>query len=1077
MFARHGIQNALGTRRRSVAFLLLMTLLVTLLGTSLGLSFALQETLRQCRENYSTIGLVEYLGPGYPSTARVVEDAGEVLAEFESRLDRSDPALVDWEPTRMALGYTPALESLTDYSVLANRFALVIRLTEQATKYVETEEPTPYPFWGVGVDGQLGWHTGWTEGTPAHRQKLPYYYANVVETLFSGERLAANQPVLLDVQEGSSADLSQDYHMPSDTIWKSGHYYLVQGVYTENSLLGPSYKQLCPEPYQANGVSLSQVSAIDITRPDGTCAELDGSTDIEAVGQTFQVTSHSLTAQATDRPADLLPFQQDELTLVQGDYYAAGSKSCLISQTLADDLGLDVGGSLPLSLAVREDTLVPYSYWNSQGFDAQDTYTVSGIFSANEEYDSMVYIPVRDDVDMTVNHCSYTLGQLQIRNGQAQAYVERLQQLLPGSIQITVYDQGYTAVSQSLEDMLRMVQIIAGVCLAVGLGFLVLFGYLLVYRQRGVGRTMIRVGAARRNVHTYFLFCAGTVALPAAVLGWILSRCVGLGVLKLLELMLENGASAELYFSNTALAMQRTATEYLAAPGWGILALIALATLVLALVSCMVFSVVSLERRHKRRRVRHTAQGARSRSLKGGALTYARLSARRGGFRSLVPVLAGICAAVLFCQLTGTVTRYDHQLMKLRSDSSVRGFLTDIRGQSTSGLALGDGVVERISQIPGVADVTYLTTAPYYFNGFYRDGRFAGGPGQREQPIGSFAAERYEDELRSGPKLVFTNSLKGAPEFLSRTSVEVEWLEGYDEGFLAADPTLEIDPNTGHIVKDKPPENRCLIPTDMMDEYGIQLGDWIWLEAITYPYTNSNDTQIIQVAFRVVGAFVQTGRSNNIYANLDMPKYFLDLSMASVYEWSTQDLPGGTILTRGGICMRQAYSGATFSIPSCADLTAVKQALHDMGLSEVGRISSIRNFVIINDAAYLTTERAAAQRLWYMQHLFPVVYAIALGLAYLLAFLQVQSRRRELRTMRSVGADRKTAYGSLFLEQLMLAALGAVLGAGLCLALGWGSRLGLGLTAAFAVLWLLGAHAALCRANSRHILKNRREVE
>lgn len=89
MFARHGIQNALRTRRRSVAFLLLMTLLVTLLGTSLGLSFALQETLRQCRENYSTIGLVEYLGPGYPSTARVVEDAGEVLEEFESRLDRA----------------------------------------------------------------------------------------------------------------------------------------------------------------------------------------------------------------------------------------------------------------------------------------------------------------------------------------------------------------------------------------------------------------------------------------------------------------------------------------------------------------------------------------------------------------------------------------------------------------------------------------------------------------------------------------------------------------------------------------------------------------------------------------------------------------------------------------------------------------------------------------------------------------------------------------------------------------------------------------------------------------------------
>lgn len=112
-----------------------------------------------------------------------------------------------------------------------------------------------------------------------------------------------------------------------------------------------------------------------------------------------------------------------------------------------------------------------------------------------------------------------------------------------------------------------------------------------------------------------------------------------------------------------------------------------------------------------------------------------------------------------------------------------------------------------------------------------------------------------------------------------------------------------------------------------------------------------------------------------------------------------------------------------------------------------------------------------------MQHLFPVVYAIALGLAYLIAFLQVQSRRKELRTMRSVGADSRTAYWSLYWEQLMLAALGAVLGAGLCLALGWGTALGLGLTAAFAGLWLLGAHVALRRANSRHILKNRREVE
>ena len=142
-----------------------------------------------------------------------------LLYDFDKTLCTTDMEDYAFIP---ALGYTPALESLTDYSVLENRFALVIRLTEQATRRIKGQDPDFYPL--LDPDGQLVWQ--WGTGTPDREVKLPYYYANVVETLFSGERLAANQPVLLDVQEGSSADLSQDYNMPSDTIWKAGHYYL-----------------------------------------------------------------------------------------------------------------------------------------------------------------------------------------------------------------------------------------------------------------------------------------------------------------------------------------------------------------------------------------------------------------------------------------------------------------------------------------------------------------------------------------------------------------------------------------------------------------------------------------------------------------------------------------------------------------------------------------------------------------------------------------------------------------------------------------------------------------------------------
>ena len=105
--------------------------------------------------------------------------------------------------------------------------------------------------------------------------------------------------------------------------------------------------------------------------------------------------------------------------------------------------------------------------------------------------------------------------------------------------------------------------------------------------------------------------------------------------------------------------------------------------------------MVSLERRHKkRRRESRAAQGTPSRPLRGGPRTYARLSVLRGGFRSLAPVLAGVCAAVLFCQLSGIVIRYDGQLRDLRANSSVRGNMTDISGKYTTDLVLDEQVLE-----------------------------------------------------------------------------------------------------------------------------------------------------------------------------------------------------------------------------------------------------------------------------------------------------------------------------------------------------------------------------------------------
>ena len=81
----------------------------------------------------------------------------------------------------------------------------------------------------------------------------------------------------------------------------------------------------------------------------------------------------------------------------------------------------------------------------------------------------------------------------------------------------------------------------------------------------------------------------------------------------------------------------------------------------------------------------------------------------------------------------------------------------------------------------------------------------------------------------------------------------------------------------------------------MMDQYGIRLGDWIWLEvrcSSAYSYSRN------QIGLRVVGAYAQAGRANNIYTNLSMLRY--------PYAYD-EDLE---LCTLGGVYLAKSISGA-----------------------------------------------------------------------------------------------------------------------------------------------------------------------
>lgn len=146
---------------------------------------------------------------------------------------------------------------------------------------------------------------------------------------------------------------------------------------------------------------------------------------------------------------------------------------------------------------------------------------MDGLFNGSEDWNRTAFIPV--DAGMSTIVSSYTLGQLRFVNGEAQGHLDSVADALAAGIRVTVYDQGYAAAESSLGTMLRSVGIISAVCLAAGIGFLLLFAYLLIFRQQSEARNMIRLGVTRGQVLRFDAHCALFPALPGCAAGFAAS--------------------------------------------------------------------------------------------------------------------------------------------------------------------------------------------------------------------------------------------------------------------------------------------------------------------------------------------------------------------------------------------------------------------------------------------------------------------------------------------------------------------------------------------------------------------------
>ena len=135
------------------------------------------------------------------------------------------------------------------------------------------------------------------------------------------------------------------------------------------------------------------------------------------------------------------------------------------------------------------------------------------------------------------------------------------------------------------------------------------------------------------------------------------------------------------------------------------------------------------------------------------------------------------------------------------------------------------------------------------------------------------------------------------------------------------------------------------------------------------------------------------------------------------------------------------------------------------------KISSIREFIVLNDAFLNNTVASIRQQILYIDTLYPFLYVLVAVAALIESYLMVVSRKKEFATMRGLGTTRIRSFFSFFAEQGFLCLLGTAIGLMIwMLAAGFPGTLHLVLIAGFVLCYSLGSAISVTVMNHTNVL-------
>ena len=1054
MVIRNGILSTVRSRGRTILFALLIFLLTLSLSLGLGLWSYCAQTLAAMDATYTSIALVEYKGENYPDQYAADETARTVFAQLG---DYSQvPGVELWEPTQR--GFVVTEGYLRPDGTIPYKDQVVLTVVQATQKYEQevytvTEEELPDEYVILDVDNDkctVQTKDGrWEDipyGTTLSHQTQGAQVVNRASLTLVDESQGLNMDLSRLKGKGQVYTRSMGQSIDFDTGELVSQEQLVgqrkvpagytgiigKALYSYEGKSGvlvdidPGDSGFTPEPgkrYLIHGElfdSNSSDRAVVVTDFYEGCEQSPWVayasyqdpvfTDslFSQYAKKYDLGNNYIQVEASDNIPALEPFQQGTLYLKEGRYPQAGETGvCTVTQDIAQQLDLELGDELPVSVMQSAQT-DPFALEKTGESRA---WTIVGIVNQGEGYEGRIWVS-RQEALPQAPLFGYYLGRAVLKNSQAVEAVEQLEAMAPDGVEITLYDQGYATAAQPLQAMEATAQGVTFASLAGSFAVLCLFAFLFVGRQQQAVDVMVSLGTPKRKIWLWLLSGVTVVAGVAVLVGMIVSA---ISMQLLIWLALQGAQAlyaADQRYSSGALGTTKEAELPQQVPLWPAW-VAAVIVFLLALVLCALFTRVA-QRKNTLNRGKSRVRAPRSGTSTAGkgAVRFAWLSARRGGWRSVVVPVVTLVLSGFLGFLMVTALGWGQQRDTLYENTTITGQFTSVNGRQYTGLMLEDPW--------HLWDSGLLSSMQVY------DSTHFWMPDEMPDfPNTTFGNKLWSEWVSKQPELIFLNGLEVFPKFVYGQVPTITWLEGWDESFLE-------DPSYYNTTQSTPLP--CIASQTWMEEQGIGLGDDI----------NINVQKGGTITVFPVGSYALGGTDKSVYVPLSrlcLPPWQAENPQQSAAPW-------------------EYFPGCRFTLRSSYDLEQCREYLAQEGYSVPGDLNGSRIVVVLNDYAFTQTVEALGRYITLSQILFPVLFLLMGVMGFVVSWLMVNSRRMEFAIMRGLGASPKRVFGSFFLEQMGLCLTGCVV-SGVILGI-WSGQPVVWLTSAgFALFYLAGCALAV----------------